>query len=281
VEFLSHEFIPSHLARTKGLSSTEELVIAPIGDVHFGARGFAESAFKRYLEAVENEFDNVWYVGMGDYLETGRTTLRKTIARLEEDDGEPLDNYVEHKVEQFSNMIKHTKGRWLGMLQGNHTWSFRSGQTTETMLCEMLDAQFLGDCGDVNLRFQTQDGKGSIRGSVGLWLHHGVGGRKYPVGKLVDDICPHFPDSDIFLMGHTHIREYRDFPRLHRVGKQYIERTGVAAITGGWLGGYIPGKSTYVERKAYKPRAIGSLVIKVRPRVIRGMWAPVIRVETI
>ncbi len=278
MEFLEHEFVPEKITTER--MPFEEMVIAPIGDTHFGARGFAESAFKRYLEAVDTEFDNVYYIGMGDYLETARTTLRKQIAQLEVDDGESIDDYVSYQLEKFTRLIAHTRGRWLGMLRGNHTWDFREGDTTETRLCNALKAPFLGDCGDIRINFTNAKTK-TTRGSVGLWVHHGVGGRKYPVGKLIDDICPHFPMSDIFMMGHTHVREYRDFPRLYRTGQKYVERQGIAAITGGWLQGYIPGPSTYVQRKVMKPRAIGSGVIKVRPRMVHGMFAPVLRYETI
>jgi UDP-2,3-diacylglucosamine pyrophosphatase LpxH len=279
MEFLSEEWVPENLSVVT--LPREEMIIVPIGDVHFGNRGFAADPFKRYLETVEEEFENIYYIGMGDYLDATRTTLRKSIQSLEPDDGDAMDDYVQDKLYGFYELIKHTKGKWLGMLQGNHRWHFRQGDTTESRLCTMLDTTFLGDCADIQLRFLRGDSP-RARGSVGVWVHHGVGGRKYPVGKLIDDICPHFPDNDIFLMGHTHIREYRDFPRLHRVGKKYIERTGVAAITGGWLQGYKRGPSSYVERKAMKPRAIGSLVIKVRPRqATDGTFSPVLRVETI
>jgi hypothetical protein len=259
----------------------EEVVIVPVGDVHFGAKGFAERSFLEFLDTVEREFKDkqIYYLGMGDYVDAYRTTVRKAFKHLAEDDGDAIDEFMYDKLDQFYNMVQHTKGQWLGMLKGNHTWEFRTGTTFETELCGMLETSYLGDCADVSLKFHSESGK--TRGGVGIWAHHGVGGRKYPVGKLIDDICPHFPDSDIFLMGHVHLREYRDFIRMRRVGRQYVDQNGVAAITGGWLKGYIEGPSTYVERKALKPRAVGGLVVKVRPRMVHGIFAPKIRVETL
>jgi hypothetical protein len=277
MEFIEQEFVPETLANAR--LGMEELVIVPIGDVHWDAAGCAQNQFKQYLKDVRNEFENIRYIGMGDYLDATRTTVRKTIKQLAVDDGAPLDEFIEYKRKEFSAILEHTRGRWLGMLRGNHTWDFRDGSSVESRLCADLDAPYLGDCGDVKLKFYNAEGK--LRGDVGIWAHHGTTGRKYPVGKLLDHICPHFPDSDIFLMGHTHVREYRDFPRLCRSGKGYVERQGVAAITGGWLGGYKEGPSTYIERSAFHPLALGSLVIKIRPRVVRGVWCPNLRVESI
>lgn len=277
MELIEHNFVPGVL---KSLPvPREEMVIVPIGDVHYGSPGCAKDAFKRYLHAVETEFDKPYYIGMGEYLDAARTTTRKALQSLAVDDAAVFDEHVSKNVDGFAKLLEHTEGRWLGMLQGNHTWQFREGDTVESRLCHKLKAEFLGDCADIRIQYQRNDNK--PRGAVGIWAHHGVGGRKYPVGKLLDDICPHFPDSDIFLMGHSHIREYRDYPRLHRGTVQYIERIGVAAITGGWLAGYRQGPSTYVERRALKPLALGSLVIKIRPRVVGGLFSPEIRVETI
>jgi hypothetical protein len=260
----------------------EEIVIVPVGDVHYGASGHASRSFMEFLHNVEKDYpkESTYYIGMGDYVDAYRTTVRNKFKQLAVDDGDAVDEYMHGKLEDFYSMVRSTKGQWLGILAGNHTWEFRHGGTFETELAQMLDTYYLGDCADVRLKFNSMDGA-KYRGDVGIWAHHGVGGRKYPVGKLIDDICPHFPDSDVFLMGHVHLREYRDFIRMRRVGNQYVDQVGIAAITGGWLKGYINGPSTYVERKAMKPRAVGGLVIKVRPRMVHGIWAPRIRVETV
>jgi hypothetical protein len=258
----------------------EEVVIVPVGDVHFGAEGFAERSFLDFMSTISREYGDkqVYYLGMGDYVDAYRTTVRRAFKHLAPDDGDAVDDYMYDKLDKFHSLVSGTQGKWLGLLQGNHTWEFRSGSTFETELCKLMGADFLGDCADVQLKFSSAN---TARGSVGIWAHHGTSGRKYPVGKLIDDICPHFPDSDIFLMGHVHLREYRDFIRMRRVGKQYVDQVGVAAITGGWLKGYTPGPSTYVERKALKPRAVGGMVIKVRPRLVHGVFVPRIRVETL
>ncbi len=184
-----------------------EIVIVPVGDVHLGAKGFAERSFKEFLDTVQKEYQDkqIYYIGMGDYVDPYRTTVRKAFKNLAEDDGDAIDDLMYQYLDKFYSLVQHTKGKWLGMLVGNHTWEFRSGKTFETELCDMLDTNYLGACADVQLKFQTDSGQS--RGSVGIWAHHGSGSRKYPVGKLIDDICPHFPDSDIFLMGHVHMRE--------------------------------------------------------------------------
>ena len=260
--------------------SHEEIVLAPIGDVHYGARGFAKRSFTEYLKILDGEYKNVHYVGMGDYLDFTRSTVRQVIKTLAVDDFESMDEYVEEKRNELVHILDQTRGKWVGMLQGNHSWTFRDGSTTETRMCASLNAEFLGDCADVQLNFKTGEDS-HTRGKVGIWMHHGVGGRKYPVGHLLDRICPHFPDSDVFLMGHPQVKEYRDVLRMKRCSKSYVERTGVAVITGGWLKGYIAGPSTYVERKAMNPLAVGTMIIKIQPRILHGYFMPRIRVESI
>jgi hypothetical protein len=261
MEFIDQDCIPGEVTNYK--VPIKEVVIVPIGDVHLGSKQFAESSFMHYLEAVENEFgDRAYYLGMGDYIDATRTTVRKAVKALSPDDGEFVDELIDSHIEKLYNMLSHTTGRWLGLLGGNHTWDFRDGQTTETKLCGMLNAKYLGGCADIKVGL-GENSVGGARSTFGIWCHHGFGG-KYPVRRLINGIAPHFPDSDVWMVGHSHVREFRDFPRLRRLASGYSERNGICLVTGGWTAGYTQGPSTYVERAAMSPLANGSAVVKAR-----------------
>lgn len=253
----------------------EEITVAPLGDLQLGSKNFAESSFKDHLSWVGDNFPNVWYLGMGDMIDfmSPSNRTRYSDAKFYDDTRSQIDDLARRQNEKVYGLLKQTEGRWLGLLSGHHFHEYSDGGNTDIDLCQMLGAPYLGYCASVEVGFARDDGKGN-RGSIQIWAHHGVGAGKQPLGKLERDIVPHFPGHDIFLMGHYHMSESKDFPRLVRSGKQIISRPAVLACTGGWLKGYTSGTSGYVERGMLKPRVIGGMVIQVNPKIIKGRFMP-------
>src|SRR3970282_685502 len=89
-----------------------------------------------------------------------------------------------------------------------------------------------------------------------IWAHHGVGSRKFPVGKLVDNVVPYWPEADVYLMGPMH----------------ECDSKKIAGVTGGWLKGYVEDTETYIEEKMLSPRAIGAPVILVKTFQKNGLF---------
>ena len=255
----------------KVLSSTEVpnevLTIAPIGDVQFmNNDGFAKHRFKEHLKMIEGEFENVRYLGMGDYIDymspSNRTAIQQ--ARVYDSSRAALDQKGRDFVAQVYELLEGTTGKWIGLLEGHHYWQYSdTGGHTDQDLAQLLECPFLNTCSYIEIKFMRE--KGWSRGTLNIWAHHGTGSAKYPASKLMNNVVPFWPEVDIYLMGHMHESDFKPIPRMVKRGDQIVENNARAAVTGGWLKGYKEGKATYVEEKMLAPRALGAPIIQVRP----------------
>lgn len=258
----------------------EELYIAPIGDIQYGSPTFADRAFKEHLEWIEDRSEGrALFLGMGDYIDFMSPSNRSRVAqaRLYDTTTGTLDDAARNHTNKVADLLSHTRGRWLGLLSGHHYWEYSTGGSTDTQLAETLEAPYIEVCGDIELRFR-RSGSSQTRGKVRIWAHHGVGGGASSLNKL-NKIWPHFPDKDVFLIGHFHECTHIFKQRIIRSGKRNLSMPALLACTGAWLKGYVPNTDTYVERGMMPPRALGGMLIKVTPRQQYGLWSP--RIEVI
>lgn len=260
------DFQPAVLSSTE--VSNQVVTIAPIGDIQYMENdGFAKQRFKDHLKMIEDEFENVWYLGMGDYIDYMSPSNRAAVsqARVYDSSRKSLDDQGRALVDAlYDNILYKTKGRWLGLLKGHHYWEYSDGSgTTDMELARALDTVYLNQCALIELKFLRE--KGWARGTVNIWAHHGTGSAKYPASKLVNNVVPHWPEVDLYLMGHMHDSDFKPIARMVKRGNQIVDHNALAAVTGGWLKAYKEGTPTYIEEKMLAPRALGAPIIQVRP----------------
>jgi hypothetical protein len=152
---------------------------------------------KRHIERVMKRDADTWFIGMGDYIDflspSNRNRLRGAALY------DTADAVVEEKAhelveEVYEKLLKPTKGRWLGLLEGHHFYEC-GGSTSDMWLCEMLDAPFLGTSCFVKLQ----------PSGVVIWAHHGLGGGILPtsgINKLYHTSAG-LSGADVYLMGHN------------------------------------------------------------------------------
>lgn len=288
------------------------VTICPIGDIQW-AGDRSEIAFDHLREHIANclRHPNPLFIGMGDYVDFASPSNRAAFYAANFYD-QTKDNIksraLELTEEVYEQVLKPTKGKWLGMLPGHHFFPLKTGGTTDTKLCELLDAPFLGDPYNpdvsmavvrVNFRRSTE------KHSVTLWAWHGAGygagyGQKaaYPSYKL-ENIANYWEGIDVFLMGHFTKKSHASFDRPYPMfnggrgrTQPYLKHRTIHLIgTGGWSKGYIegspdrPARATYVEKRGLSPVALGAPVVRVRPktrtstRMGSEVWEPGITVE--
>lgn len=253
------------------------LVIAPLGDFQYtGKKGsLAGELLKRHLDRCLEL--GAFFVGMGDYIDAFSPSNRQRLrAAALYDTAEDVidDKLLELTHELFSEYLKPTKGRWLGLLHGHHFGSLKTGEITDQRLCQMLDTSFLGTSAFIRFQFQIS----SSMGNVVLWVHHGCGGgmKAYsPLTKL-ENIAPYW-DADVFIMGHTSKMATtpinRVIPRWDgRGGPDLVHKKIMLVGSGSFSKGYVPGARQglvpmggYVEQKMLNPAALGAPIINIRP----------------
>jgi len=153
------------------LMTDRELKIVPIGDIHFNAPMFAKDVFNEWCQKYKRE-KNCWFIGLGDYLETFSGSERKATAQLHASCKGWQDEKVTDDVNALAKRLEFTKGRWLGMLSGNHNHITDDGYTVTQMLAQRLNAQALGVCASIRL-YLMRNTKSKAVIAYDIWAHHG------------------------------------------------------------------------------------------------------------
>jgi len=275
-----------------------ELLIMPVGDIHFGAdeEEIALGMLKRHIAwGVEH---GAYFIGMGDYIDTFSPSNRERLggARLYDTAVKALDKDARSRVERLYEIaLQPSKGWWLGMLEGHHFHQFREGITSDQYLSSMLDTTFLGTAAYLKLTFLRHESSAS-RGSVWVWCHHGVGGGSTAGAGLnrLEKVTRGF-DADIYLMGHQHTKDAKPVDyirpawRTDSTTPQLIHATKLLVVTGSFLKGYQLGRRDglvprggYVEKAMLNPVALGGVLVKIRPRWLgndHSYWNPDLHAE--
>lgn len=256
------------------LAENQKTMLMPVGDVHYGSKGWPKNKFVEHMHwGMER---GALFLGVGEYLDFASFTQRRQMAPLRDETKDEISSMTKDKTWELYDLISFTKGRWIGMLEGDHYWEFEDGTTCDQMLARLLGGQFLGTSSHIRLTPQNAP-KNHPEADTLVYVHHGIGSARLSGGHLhrVEDMLK-WIEADIYLMGHTHAKVSAPIDRqyISPDGVHY-HRTKMIARTGGWMRGYYSHKpldltkpaahsrGSYVEKKAYTPSAMGGLCIGI------------------
>lgn len=268
------------------LTKNQKIILMPLGDIHYkpGAE-FPTGKLREHIKWGLNR--GAWFLGMGEYLDFTSESQRRLLHPLRDSQRAMIDGYVLKMADEIYEILEPSKGRWVGMLEGDHRWEFSSmdlsGQSVDQYLCKLLECDFLGTS-----TFLRLHSRGSLRGHPEadclVYAHHGIGSSRTQGGHLhrVEDLLK-WVNADIYLMGHSHGKATAPIDRqeISPDGVHY-HRTKLIARTGAWLRNYISKKpqpldhpaggsrGTYQEQYAYTPAALGGLCIGIGYEQIKG-----------
>lgn len=258
-----------------------------IGDIQYAGRKHDSTALSHLQQtlkdalAAEQEGRTVQFIGMGDYTDFASPSNRARLksANLYDTATDIIDHKAQELTEEIGEILKPTRGKWLGMVEGHHLHELKDGTTTDMYLCQILKAQFLGTTGLINLMMT----RGASRVPVVIWFHHGVGNGQtgyYPLARL-EKVAAVWERVDVFAIGHTTKKAVewlnKPFPRWNvasRSGAHDVSHRKVTLIgTGGYSKYYVEGamqgripRGGYAEQRLLSPAIIGSPVLHIRPR---------------
>jgi hypothetical protein len=254
------------------LTAHQQILLMPIGDIHFGAKDFPTKHFVTTIKWASDR--GATFLGMGEYLDFTSASQRQVTNQLRESQLEKIDDWVQSNMEELFDLISFTRGRWLGLLEGDHRWTFETGISGDQYLAEKLACDFLGTSALLRLDAGIKD---HPEADTIVFAHHGVGGGSTAGGHLnaverkLKDI-----EADIYLMGHSHAKLGTPLDRqyISPDGVHY-HRTKLLARTGSFYKAYksmpplaldqpaILSRGTYAEQRAYTPAAMGSICIGI------------------
>lgn len=261
------------------LAKNQQILLMPIGDIHFVPNStFPSKALKDHINWGLKR--GAWFLGMGEYLDFTSASQRTILRSLRGHQKAQIDSMIQAQADELLKILKPSKGRWLGMLEGDHRWEFQAGEDAGTSVdqyfCKQLGCDFFGTLAGIRLHFVDAP-KNHSEADCLICAHHGIGSSRTQGGHLhrVEDMLKWF-NSDIYLMGHSHSKATSviDRQEITPDGKHY-HRTKILARTGAWLRGYLShepynlnkpanvSRGTYVEQYAYTPSALGGLCIGI------------------
>lgn len=258
------------------IGGSDKVMIAPIGDFQYGSKLFDEEKLARHVE-YGNERDWNW-LGMGDYLDHFSPSNRRALAQMHattshDDLVALLEEAVYNRVEELAGILGQEGANWLGLVYGDHSWTFTDGQPADALLARKLKAHILGFSTLVSVKV------GDCPQPLRIFAQHKSGGPSInPTGKtLALQRTMAAYNADIYLQGHSHLKYGVPLPEralVSKRGKDYLaNRTRILGVTGSFLESAIANQrdsngwptGSYVEQAGLNPVETGGLVITCKP----------------
>ena len=249
-------------------SIIDDVRIIPFGDVHKDSALHNESAWKYFLADQKKKMtSNTFFIGMGDYNDFASESEQEYLnkgTKLHQDTKEMFSLTVEENIRKFCDDISFMKGRILGMLDGNHNWTFSNGETATQNMCNRLNTECFGWICYLHLVFNVS---GKLY-AVDMVLCHGKAGGKTAgvTFNQVDELRKVFPSASVYVMNHDHSTgAKKEQVLVWNTHKNRIEDLTQHLCRGGcFLLTYKDGSRSYGIRRLYKPSVIGAIEINIK-----------------
>ncbi|MHA2642847.1 MAG: hypothetical protein V2G41_09390 [bacterium JZ-2024 1] len=258
-------------------SLSSGITLIPFACTHWDHPGCHTGLFAEFINRANDE--NVYTLGLGDYLDFARSHYRTELRRVlpDEDSPEHLDALVADRLDRFCERIGSLAKRCLGLIEGNHSWTWmttdekrgiHAAETSTQYICRKLGIQYLGHTAMVTLELTY---RGKVVDRYVILANHGYGGggstASADLGRMERMVEPAF-DADLYVTAHTHRRLCYFMPEMvpECVGGEAVgfkEKPHLLVKAGAFLRGYIPEKTTYADRKLLRPLDLGWVEISL------------------
>jgi len=254
----------------------QEMFLIPFGDVHRDTPSCDVDRWKWFLDGCKKyPQDRTYYLGMGDFNDFASSKEQKALshADIHDQTRDKFDEIVKRDNRKFAEEISFMRGRILGLLDGNHNWTFRDGTTATQDLCDRLEAPYLGWLAHLTLNLDLYNSTGTRRykgpGGIRIFIvpcHGKAGGILMGTSiNQVDNLTKIFPIADIYIMGHDHQRSAVPKSILvpGRCGGDIKQKRQFLARSGSFKKGYCEGVSGYEVGRLLRPSDLGAIVFGI------------------
>lgn len=269
----------------------QETILLPIGDIQYGNVGCDLDRLKRHIDQW-NDKPNVYYIGMGDYVDAMSPSNRRkwlsVVGDMYDSTKDALDDGINGFLEKVQEVLRPTIGKWVGLVTGHHSHQFQDGTTTDTRLANFLKTSYLGHSTLAHLVFKTKDKK--RKAICKVWAHHGQGmgvTLEAAIRKVRSSVVPYWM-ANLYLIGHYHQVLTAAIPWIdtHVDGKGDIQWRSTKrriVATGSFLEGFKSGSKDplghatglYPEERMLPPNSLGAPVIFIRPKHSKDNYATI------
>ena len=223
----------------------KEIFLVPMGDMHIGHESFMKERFERDLKwCIDN--DNVYVLGMGDYMEA---SIRESYGIFEQT--EFVDKQFDLVLDYFKPLA--ASGRLLGLLMGNHEYRLKktTGFDITKRLAKDLGVEYFKHAAYFKLKVNDVE--------YIVFAQHGYTGSRTDGGKLNVLIkLQNQAIADIYMVGHSHDVIAKPKP-IYRLNGERELHDRIFVMSGSYLEHW----GSYGQMKGYSPSLIGSPRIKL------------------
>ena len=110
----------------------EPQIIMPINDIQYDGPGGSADLKRLKKHLAWGMEHNALFIGLGDFVDLGSPSERKNLsaADLHDTTQQRIDNAATRDEEELMDVLRPTKGRWIGLLQGHHYYHHLDGTRT-------------------------------------------------------------------------------------------------------------------------------------------------------
>ncbi len=245
-----------------------ELELFIFGDIHRDTNSCDSERWLKYIQYTKT-FDQkkCLYLGMGDYNDFASTSEKKKLnsAGLHETTLDKFDRMAKSDINKLCKEMEHMKGKVIGLIDGNHSWKFANGQTSDEYMAEVMQTKSLGFLSYIRINIKDPLRK-KVSKDFDIVACHGKAGGKLIGTSInqVDDLRKIFPMASMFVQGHDHklsstpavVLYAEQSPNGGIIIKQNEQRL---CRSGSFKKTYQQGESSYEIGRLYQPSILGGL----------------------
>jgi hypothetical protein len=238
------------------------------GDIHRFTKSCDEERWKWFLrKAKETMDDYTYFLGLGDYQDFASEREQKALKS--EMHGQTIEDFgeiVKKRNRAMAMEMSFMKPNVLGLIDGNHGWTFQDGMTATEDLATRLNSEYLGWLCYLTLKIDYI----TKSTTIDIVACHGRAGGKTAGASInqVDDLKDIFPVADIYCMGHDHQRYARPVsvlvPSFTPSGSRFIkQKRQFLCRSGSFKKAYTPDSSSYEVGRLLRPADLGALMLEI------------------
>lgn len=251
------------------LNKSKSINIYHLTDTHFGHDGCDVKLLREVIHKIALDPIGLWVHG-GDIIDADRPSMRERKALYTHDRPEVLSHEDEKDLlwldKHVLSLFKDIASKCIGMVDGDHFKIFSNNMTSTAYLCQSLKMPYLGERLGFSSIYAEPAGQ-----RYGLWydviVRHGIGAAKTPGGDLSGLVRQSTQwAADAHFGGHSHQENCHPTPVMApNSARSALQEHIVWHIRGGaFLRGYLPGKTTYVEKGEMNPLCVGWAELHLR-----------------
>ena len=240
------------------------------GDVHRDTPTCDVDRWHWFLNSAKKSDENTYFFCMGDTNDFASISERKSLERgkIHEETWMRFDNMAERDNRLVAKEISFMQGKLLGVIDGNHNWTFKNGKTGTEDLAERMGTEALGWLCHytISFRFNKSNNTTKQKAIYFVLCHGRAGGKTAGITiNQVDDLRRIFPVADVYCMAHDH--ERGAWPKSVLVPtfgeKSLKQKRQFLCRSGSFKRGYVDGQPGYEVGRLLKPADIGALKLTI------------------